>query len=93
MTKLQTYLAEIEKNDKKGKKLNAFIQISPTESSSKGKLAGKNHPFYGKKRSLETVEKMKNALKDRTIYSFKNILTNEEFIGIKYDFIKKFNLI
>ncbi len=41
MTKLQAYLSEIEKNDKKGKMLNAFLQVSPSEGSTKGKLAGK----------------------------------------------------
>ncbi len=53
LSKLQTYLNEIEKNDKKGKKINAFLQINPNalEESKKidekikkgkaGKLAGK----------------------------------------------------
>ncbi len=45
MTKLQSYLSEIEKNDKKGKKLNAFLQINPSaeqeSKNTRGKLAGK----------------------------------------------------
>lgn len=42
MTNLKNYLAEIEKNDKKGKKINAFIQLnSEAKETTKGKLAGK----------------------------------------------------
>ena len=48
--KLQSYLKEIEKNDKKGKKINAFLELNPNaieeakkidSKSKKGKLAGK----------------------------------------------------
>src|SRR3989344_2322763 len=48
--KLQTYLKEIEKNDKKGKKINAFLELNPhaleeakkiDAKKQKGKLAGK----------------------------------------------------
>jgi aspartyl-tRNA(Asn)/glutamyl-tRNA(Gln) amidotransferase subunit A len=48
--KLQTYLKEIEKNDKKGKKINAFLHLNPhaleeakriDAKKKKGKLAGK----------------------------------------------------
>jgi len=48
--KLKKYLAEIEKNDKKGKKINAFLQLNPNaleearkidNKKKKGKLAGK----------------------------------------------------
>ena len=47
---LQKYLAEIEKNDKKGKKINAFLQLNPNavaeakeidSKKKKGNLAGK----------------------------------------------------
>jgi len=50
LQKLQAYLEEIEKNDKNGKKINAFIQINPNAvaeakaidaKKQKGKLAGK----------------------------------------------------
>lgn len=42
MSQLKTYLKEIENNDKKGKKINAFLQINPeARETSKGKLAGK----------------------------------------------------
>ncbi|MDO8529002.1 MAG: amidase family protein [Nanoarchaeota archaeon] len=50
LSKLQNYLAEIAKNDKKGKKINAFLQLNPhaveeakkiDAKSRKGKLAGK----------------------------------------------------
>ncbi len=53
LSKLQNYLSEIEKNDKKGKKINAFLQLNPhaIEEAKKidekikvgkgGKLAGK----------------------------------------------------
>ena len=40
--KLKQYLKEIEKNDKKGKKINAFLQVEPVEpSKKKGLLSGK----------------------------------------------------
>ena len=48
--KLKKYLAKIEKNDKKGKKINAFLQLNPNaleqakkidDKKNKGKLAGK----------------------------------------------------
>ena len=38
---LNQYLAEIKKNDKNGKKINAFLQVNPIESNKKGKLSGK----------------------------------------------------
>jgi len=50
LTKLQSYLNEIEKNDKKGKKINAFLHLNPyaleeakkiDAKTKKGKLAGK----------------------------------------------------
>ncbi len=39
--KLKSYLKEIEKNDKKGKKINAFLQVEPIENNKKGLLSGK----------------------------------------------------
>lgn len=53
LLKLQNYLAEIEKNDKKGKKINAFLQLNPNaikeakeidekiKQGNAGRLAGK----------------------------------------------------
>jgi len=50
LSKLQAYLKEIEKNDKKGNKINAFLHLNPhaleeakriDAKKSKGKLAGK----------------------------------------------------
>ncbi len=50
LSKLQNYLAEIAKNDKKGKKINAFLQLNKNAleeakkvdaKAKKGKLAGK----------------------------------------------------
>jgi len=43
MTQLKTYLKEIEKNNKKGKKINAILEINPNASKEggKGKLSGK----------------------------------------------------
>jgi aspartyl-tRNA(Asn)/glutamyl-tRNA(Gln) amidotransferase subunit A len=38
---LRQYLKEIEKNDKKGKKINAFLQVEPIENKKKGLLSGK----------------------------------------------------
>tara|TARA_Y100000310_G_C20702929_1_gene831732 strand:- start:10669 stop:11994 length:1326 start_codon:yes stop_codon:yes gene_type:complete len=49
LKKLQKYLSEIEKNDKQGKKINAFLQLNPNaveeakkidSKNKKGKLAG-----------------------------------------------------
>jgi len=39
--KLKQYLAEIKRNDKSGKKINAFLQVNPIEGKKTGKLAGK----------------------------------------------------
>lgn len=39
--KLKKYLTEIKKNDKSGKKINAFLQVKPIENKKKGKLSGK----------------------------------------------------
>jgi len=39
--KLKQYLAEIKKDDKSNKKINAFLQVNPVESKKTGKLAGK----------------------------------------------------
>src|SRR4030042_1519248 len=41
MANLKKYLAEIEKNDGKGKKINAFLQVAPIENNKKGLLSGK----------------------------------------------------
>ena len=45
MTQLKKYLAEIEKNNQKGKKINAILEINPNvleeAKKSRGKLAGK----------------------------------------------------
>ncbi len=38
---LKKYLEEIEKNNKKGKKINAMLQVKPVENSKKGLLSGK----------------------------------------------------
>ncbi len=75
----------------KGRKISDETKLKIGKSM-KGKLLGNKHPFYGTHRSKETVERMRNGKKDKTIYTFKNIKTNESFTGIKYDFIKKFNI-
>ena len=38
---LKNYLKEIEANDKKGKKINAFLQVAPIENKKNGLLSGK----------------------------------------------------
>lgn len=65
---------------------------------SKSSSGEKNH-MYGKKASPETRAKMSAKQKgenhpnfDKTIYEFKNLNTNEIFIGTKWDFGIKFNL-
>ena len=39
--RLKIYLKEIDKNDKKGNKINAFLQVAPIENKKKGLLSGK----------------------------------------------------
>lgn len=41
VSELKKYISEIEKNDKKGKKINALLQVAPIENSKKGLLSGK----------------------------------------------------
>lgn len=43
-------------------------------------------------KSPEYRAKILNAGKDKTIYTFRNTRTNQEFTGIRYDFIKKYGL-
>lgn len=66
------------------------------------KIRGVNNPFFGKKHTKETKIKMSlhhanfsgknNPACDKNIYIFFNKLTNEIFSGLRYDFIKKYNL-
>ena len=68
----------------------------------KGKWAGKDNPFYGKRHTENTRKKMKinhadfngdkHPKADLTIRKFKNIKTNEEFQGNRHQFIEKYNL-
>jgi len=67
------------------------------ESNEKNRLA-----HLGKKLSKQHKEKIKlhsifgnrenNPNFDKTIHTFKNIVTNEIFVGYQYDFYKKYNL-
>ena len=62
-----------------------------------------NHPMFGRHHTKESKRKMskrqkglylkdKNPAYDKKIYIFKNIETNEEFVGTQYDFRNKFKL-
>lgn len=67
------------------------------------KIRGVKNPFFGKKHTEETKRKMalhhsnysgKNHPRcDKNIYTFFNILTSETFSGLRFDFIKKYNLL
>jgi hypothetical protein len=64
--------------------------------------SGKNHWNFGNRWDDEVKEKIsknhsnvskdKNPRFDKTIYNFKNIITNEVFIGTRYDFYITHNL-
>jgi len=65
--------------------------------------SGKNHPMYGNPRPKNTRRKISLSLKgkcigekachfDKTIWKFRNIHTNEKFIGYQYTFGKTFGL-
>ena len=53
---------------------------------------GNKNPFFGKSHTEDSNEKNRWSHIDATIFHFKNIKTNEDFTGIKIDFIKQFNL-
>jgi group I intron endonuclease len=54
--------------------------------------SGKNHPMYGTSRPDNTKKKISLSLSDTTMKHFRNICNNEEFIGIRNNFVKKYNL-
>ena len=64
------------------------------------KIRGVKNPFFGKKHTEETKRKMalhhanypRVGRCDKNIYTFFNILTSETFSGLRFDFIKKYNL-
>lgn len=69
----------------------------------KGKMDGEKNPMYGKTQSDETKRKISESLKgklvgennpraDKTIYTWKNIITNETFTGTRYNFRKTHNI-
>jgi group I intron endonuclease len=75
---------------------NDNVGIKRTEEMKKryslSKMGNKN-PNYGKTWSGRCNFKgQKNPKFDYNIYTFKNILTNEIFIGYRYDFRQKYNL-
>jgi len=65
----------------------------------KGKYVGSLSAAYGRRHTDEWKNKMKERFRgtnhprlDKTVYTFININTNETFTGIRFDFIKKYNL-
>jgi len=71
--------------------------------SLKGKYVGEMSAGYGRKASEEAKKKMSLSQKgkrlgidnpnvNKTQYHFRNIHTGEDFVGIKCDFFKKYNL-
>ena len=61
-------------------------------NSSKGKHKSKEHCKNIGISKLGVFDGCKNPAFDKTLYHFKNLLTNEEFIGSRFDFYTKYNL-
>lgn len=79
------------------------IRSEESKQKQSESIIGENHWNFGKKTSLETKQKISNTLKKRaksienpnlnkTIYHFKHLITNEEFIGTMCDFYTIFKL-
>jgi len=99
----KSFLAERPEwtNDSRQKR---SIQISGKNNPNYGngnKIKGIHNPFFGKKHSTITKNKMSvnhknveginNSQYDSKKYLFHNNITNEQFYGTRYDFRKKFN--
>ena len=74
------------KNPNYGKK-HSYITRQKISKS----LLGIPSPMKGKHHTNESKEKLSISHRDKTTFNFKNIKTNEIFIGNSYDFSQKFN--
>ena len=86
--KLKKYLSEIEKNDQKGNKINAFLQINPNalkeakeidSKKKKGKLAGKIIAV----KSIINVLGLKASCASKTLENYKSTYDAEVIKKIK----------
>ena len=58
----------------------------------KGRYDGNKNPNYGRRHTPEEKAKMLLGRMDKTIYVFKNILTDESFGGTRVEFGKRFGI-
>ena len=58
----------------------------------KGKMAGSKNPMFGRKMSDKAKQNIIRSRMDKTIYTFRNIITNEIFNGNRIDFRKHVNV-
>ena len=76
--------------DKKSKSmLGKKVRLGIKDSDETRKK--KSEAFKGRIYSEESKQKKNEKLKDKTIYAFYNILTEETFIGTRHEFKEKFN--
>lgn len=76
-----------EKSVKFGKPMSKETKKLLSDSQKEEKSLWKN-----KKHSEKTINQISDKKKYKTIHKFVNTVTNEEFIGITYDFFTKYNL-
>lgn len=113
LNEIEQYYLDIAKSEKDKTYNLSFIadRIEMTEEV-KHKLSAlaiarfkdkSNHPFYGKRHSISTIEKIKHTLKgkmsgklnpkfDNRIFKFYNKKTNILFEGTRFDFYTKYNI-
>jgi hypothetical protein len=83
----------IERGLSKGQNNPMFGKHHSDESKLKNRLShlGKKHTLERNQRQSERIRGKNHPLFDHAIYAFKNTLTNEIYIGTRYDFYKKIN--
>jgi hypothetical protein len=80
-----------ESCDKKSKSMmGKKVKLGVKESDETRKK--KSEAFKGRIYSEESKQKKNEKLKDKTIYNFYNISTEETFIGIRHEFKDQYNL-
>jgi len=80
-----------ESSEKKSKSMmGKKVKLGVKESDETRKK--KSEAFKGRIYSEESKQKKNEKLKDKTIYNFYNISTEETFIGIRHEFKDQYNL-
>jgi hypothetical protein len=80
-----------ESSEKKSKSMmGKKVKLGVKESDETRKK--KSKAFKGRIYSEESKQKKNEKLKDKTIYNFYNISTEETFIGIRHEFKNQYNL-